>query len=129
PFPIFNPDYLVSTMKEDVVYFGIFNGEDDLIAASSSEMDISSSNVEMTDFATLPTNRGTGLALILLNRMEEEMHQKNIKTFYTIARAYSYGMNITFAKNGYTFSGTLSNNTNISGNIESMNVSYKLGKK
>jgi hypothetical protein len=34
-------------------------------------------------------------------------------------------MNITFAKNGYEYAGTLKNNTNISGNIESMNVWYK----
>jgi hypothetical protein len=44
---------------------------------------------------------------------------------FTIARARSTGMNVTFAKNGYSFAGTLINNTNISGRIESMNVWYK----
>jgi len=34
-------------------------------------------------------------------------------------------MNITFARNNYSFAGTLINNTNISGQIESMNVWYK----
>jgi hypothetical protein len=34
-------------------------------------------------------------------------------------------MNATFAKAGYSFGGTLINNTNISGDIESMNVWYK----
>ena len=34
-------------------------------------------------------------------------------------------MNITFARQGYAFSGTLYNNTNISGNLESMNVWHK----
>ena len=53
------------------------------------------------------------------------MRQKNMRTAYTIARAISPGMNITFAKAGYKFSGTLINNTNISGGIESMNVWYK----
>ena len=54
-----------------------------------------------------------------------EMKDKDIKMAYTIARAVSYGMNITFCKRGYTFAGTLINNTNISGGIENMNVWYK----
>ena len=125
PFPIFNSDYLCATMKKNIIYFGIFNQNDDVVSASSAEMDISSDNVEMTDFATLPDYRGFSFALMLLIKMEEEMRKKNITTFYTIARAYSYGMNITFARNGYTFCGTLYNNTNISGKIESMNVWHK----
>ena len=36
-----------------------------------------------------------------------------------------YGMNITFAKQKYIFAGTLVNNTDISGGIESMNIWYK----
>jgi len=34
-------------------------------------------------------------------------------------------MNITFSRMGYRYSGTLLNNTNISGRLESMNVWYK----
>ena len=34
-------------------------------------------------------------------------------------------MNITFAKLGYDFGGTLTRNTQISGDLESMNVWYK----
>ena len=34
-------------------------------------------------------------------------------------------MNITFAKSGYLLDARLVNNTNISGNIESMNTRYK----
>jgi len=44
---------------------------------------------------------------------------------YTIARALSAGMNVTFARAGYDYGGTLTNNTNICGQIESMNVWYK----
>jgi len=79
----------------------------------------------MTDFATLTACRGHGLALYLLQQMEEEMKLRGMHIFYTIARAYSHGMNITFARNGYTYAGTLTNNTNISGSLESMNVWYK----
>ncbi len=54
------------------------------------------------------------------------MKKRGIKTSYSIARAVSYGMNITFAKHGYIYSGTLVNNTNIAGSIESMNVWHKI---
>jgi putative beta-lysine N-acetyltransferase len=124
PFPIHNPDYLVRTMKENVAYFGLWHGER-LVALSSAEMDLAGQNAEMTDFATLPDYRGQGLATFLLAEMEADMNTRGIRTAYTIARAYSYGMNITFARNGYTFSGTLTNNTNIFGGLESMNVWYK----
>ncbi len=124
PFPIHDPDYLKRTMEENVAYFGLWHGKR-LVALSSAEMDFAGENAEMTDFATLPDYRGQGLASFLLTEMEAAMNTLGIKTAYTIARAYSYGMNITFARNGYTFSGTLINNTNISGGMESMNVWYK----
>ncbi len=124
PFPIHDPKYLIQTMNNEVVYFGIWhNGL--LAALSSCEMHGGESNAEMTDFAVLPSHRGQNLALHLLDQMEMELAERHIGMAYTIARAYSFGMNITFAKAGYVFAGTLTNNTNISGQIESMNVWYK----
>lgn len=124
PFPIHDPAYLRATMEENIRYFGIWQGGD-LAALSSSEIDADGGNVEMTDFATLPDYRSQGLANALLERMEKEMRQEGVETAYTIARAYSFGMNITFARSGYLFGGTLVNNTNIFGRLESMNVWYK----
>lgn len=124
PFPIHDPAYLRQTMDENIRYFGVFDG-DRLIAISSAETYPEDKNAEMTDFATLPECRGAGLALNLLEKMEEEMGAQDYLTLYTIARAYSFGMNITFAKQGYLYSGTLTHNTNISGRLESMNVWHK----
>lgn len=124
PFPIHNPAYLEETMAENVRYHGIFR-DDRLVAIASAELDKSGGNGEMTDFATLPEERGQGLANYLLTRLEEAAAQEGIVTAYTIARAYSFGMNITFAKLGYDFGGTLTRNTQISGDLESMNVWYK----
>lgn len=124
PFPIHNAEYLRKTMNEDVRYFCCsLSGK--LIALSSAEMDVKGMNVEMTDFATLPEYRGHGLALHLLELMEEEMRKAGMQVAYTIARAYSHGMNITFSRMGYVYAGTLTNNTNIGGSIESMNVWWK----
>lgn len=123
PFPIFDASYLESTL-DHIMYFGAFvNGQ--LVACSSSEMYVQDSSVEMTDFATLPDYLGKNISSMLLFTMENVMKANGINTSYTIARAMSKGMNITFAKNAYTFSGTLINNTDIFGKIESMNVWYK----
>ncbi|MFC1544901.1 putative beta-lysine N-acetyltransferase [Gemmatimonadota bacterium] len=125
PFPIHDTAYLRETMASHVRYFYVREGRK-FIALSSAEMDVDSQNVEMTDFATLPSYRGRGLAVSLLDKMEAAMKRQGMHTAYTIARSLSAGMNITFAKLGYVFAGTLTNNTNISGKIESMNVWYKL---
>ncbi|HOP05717.1 MAG TPA: putative beta-lysine N-acetyltransferase [candidate division Zixibacteria bacterium] len=124
PFPIDNPDYLLRTMRTHVLYFGV-EVSNILVSLSSAEMDEASGNVEMTDFATLPNYRGNSFATVLLEQMENAMRVRGVKTAYTIARAISPGMNITFARCGYAFGGRLINNTNISGSIESMNVWYK----
>jgi putative beta-lysine N-acetyltransferase len=72
PFPIHSSDYLARTMGENIVYFGVREGER-LVAVSSCEMDAASKNVEMTDFATLPGYRAKKLASYLLLEMENEM--------------------------------------------------------
>lgn len=125
PFPIHDPQYLKTTMNRNIRYFVICQNEK-IVALSSAEIDFEGRNVEMTDFATLPEYRGMGFALYLLYQMETVLKKTDIRCFYTIARAMSYGMNITFAKRGYKYSGTLVNNTNISGQLESMNIWYKI---
>jgi putative beta-lysine N-acetyltransferase len=125
PFPIFNEEYIEKTMNENLIYFSI-KYKEKIVSLASTEMDFLSKSVEMTDFATLPEYRGKGFSAFLLSKMEEEMKQKNFHMAFTIARAVSYGMNITFSKLNYKYAGTLINNTNISGDLESMNVWYKI---
>lgn len=125
PFPINDPGYLKEVMADFVRSFGIFAPDGALISLAACEIDKKGQNVEMTDFATLPEHRGQGLAHEILMEMETAMRGNGIRTAYTIARAKSFGMNITFSKAGYGFGGTLKNNTNISGSIESMNVWFK----
>lgn len=124
PFPIFDPEYILKTMRENIDYYGIFKN-DKIIALSSSEMDLKDLNTEMTDFATLPEYRGSSLSYHLLREMERSAKAKGMKTAYTIARSKNTGMNMAFAKRFYKFGGMLINNTNICGNIETMNVWHK----
>lgn len=124
PFPIDKPEYIVSTMQDNIDYFGAWH-EGRIVAISSAEKYPQHRFVEMTDFATLPAFQGKGIASMLLNLMEQSMREKGFITAYTSARAVSYGINGVFSKMGYNFAGTLINNTCISGHIEHMNIWYK----
>ena len=125
PFPVHDPKYILKTMQEGKTeYFGLKEGKN-LIGVSTAEVDVANRNAEMTDFAILPEYRGQNLAFRLLVKMEQAMKYANIKTVYTIARLNEPGMNKTFMKSGYKYTGTLINNTNIGGSIESMNIYYK----
>jgi len=121
PFPIREADYLRETMSDNVSYFGIKH-QGRLIALAAAEQDLDNMAVEMTDFATSPEFRGLQLAAALLSKMESCMKQKGFRQAFTIARAGSVGINRTFAKHGYHYQGRLINNTQISGQIESMNI-------
>lgn len=124
PFPIFDPDYIRTTMQEHVRYFVIKKAHL-LAAVASCEIDYENRNVEVTDFATNPLFRGRGFAGILLRSMEGDMQKDGIRLAYTIARALFRPINAVFAGAGYQFGGLLKNNTNISGSLESMNVWYR----
>jgi putative beta-lysine N-acetyltransferase len=124
PFPVHDADYIRNTMKKHIQYYGIEKDER-LVAMASAETDSKGKNAEMTDFATIEEYRRNNLALILLVEMERNMKSQGIQTLYTIARLNSQAMNKIFLRFNYKYGGILINNTNISGNIESMVVYYK----
>jgi len=124
PFPVDDPNFLATTMAEHVIYFGVWQG-DELVALASAEQYRRGGHVEMTDFLTVPEHRRQGLAGYLLAAMDRELRKRGLAVAYTIARALSVGINVTFARAGYRHAGTLINNTQICGNIESMQVWYK----
>jgi len=124
PFPVFDPHFLIESINHHVTYFCI-RTDNRIVALAASEKDPDNLAVEMTDFATLSGQRRQGMASCLLRAMEDEMIQQGLKTAFSIARSFSPEINITFVKNGYRYGGTLGNNTNIAGRIESMNIWYK----
>ena len=125
PFPVNDKQFLAETMAEHVIYFGLWHKNGELAALASAERYQHQGHVEMTDFLTVPHHRRQGLAGRLLAKMDKELGDMGMPLAYTIARALSSGMNITFAKAGYKHAGTLTNNTQICGRIESMQVWYK----
>lgn len=124
PVPVFDPSYLIRSMNGNVSYFCLSEAAR-IVAVAAAAIERENRSVEMTDFATRSRHRSRGLADCLLKRIETFMTRQGMKSAFSIARALSPGMNVIFAKNGYAYGGTLGNNTNISGRIESMNVWYK----
>lgn len=122
PFPIVDPEYLLTTMASHVVYRVLRNGDGAVVAAASAETDPEHHNAEMTDFATRADQRGLGLAQHLLAALESDMEERAIPNLYTIARARSAGMNRVFYNRGYDWTGTLVNNCHIAGRFEDMHV-------
>lgn len=122
PFPIHSTDYIRSTIDSNVVYRIIRDHENQVVAAASAETNPTFRNAEMTDFATLPSQRGFGLAQHILAALEDDMERMGIPNLYTIARARSAGMNRVFYNFGYRWTGTLVNNCHISGQFEDMHV-------
>jgi len=124
PFPIDDPDYIRKTLQGSIRYF-IIKKSHLLAAVASCEIDAENENAEVTDFSTGPLFRGRGFASLLLHAIETELKKEGIRLAYTICRAGFGPINTVFAGSGYAFGGTLPNNTNICGSVESMNVWYK----
>ncbi|HQA50944.1 MAG TPA: putative beta-lysine N-acetyltransferase [Syntrophomonadaceae bacterium] len=125
PYPVFNENYLYSTL-DHTIYGLIYNKQKHIAAVASAETDQLHKNAEMTDFATLPQERGQGLASIILHNLESYLKSRNYRCVYSIARSTSFSMNAVFKSAGYSYTGTLINNCNIAGGLEDMNVWYKL---
>ena len=125
PVPIHDPAYLAQKMQGSLRCFCIREPGGRIASVASAEVDAGGKFAEMTGFATLPDYRGHGFAGYLLRRMEGEIRSLGVRTAFAIARARSYPANITFARAGYTYAGTLADSVNICGSLEDMNVWYR----
>lgn len=122
PSPLTHPDYVLATMERNVIYRAIANENGEIISAASAEINVKHSNAELTDCATLKTQRGKALMFHILHALEEDLRHRQITTGYTLARAPSVGMNRVFRRLGYEYSGRLINNCDIYGQFEDMNI-------
>ncbi|MDF1617158.1 putative beta-lysine N-acetyltransferase [Petrocella sp. FN5] len=124
PYPVADPSYIEENMGHETLYFGLMDN-DELVGVSACSVNFHEENVEVTDFAILPKYRGYNYSMHMMKKMETVMKAAGIKTAYTMTRAGSASMNKIFGKSGYKYGGTLWNNNQISGGIESMNIWYK----
>ncbi|TLP70500.1 putative beta-lysine N-acetyltransferase [Maribacter sp. ACAM166] len=122
-FPINTAEYLLELVEQNHEFYGLFQ-EEELLVTAIIKIHNEESNVEIVDFATHPDYKGQNLSYYLVQEIKRDMDMSEYKTIYSLVRATSYGLNITFSKHGFSLGGTLLNNTVIRNNLESMNVWY-----
>ena len=108
-------------------FYGLFeNGE--LLVSAILDIHENESNMEIVDFVTHPDYRGQNLSYFLVQDIIGQMKSSGCKTVYSMVRATSYGLNITYSKHGFILAGTLTNNCVVRDTMESMNVWYYKGE-
>lgn len=107
----------------DHQFHGLFI-QDELLVSAILRVHTKEANLEIVDFATHPDYRGQNLSYYLVQEIKKLMGDKDCTTIYALARATSYGLNITYSKHGFKFAGTLTNNAFVRDAMESMNVWY-----
>lgn len=110
--------------NEGLTTVGISKGRT-LVSLCAACVDCDTSSAEITALFTLPQCRGLGLSLLLLQQMDAGMLARGVRSVFAVVRACSQGINTVFARNGYSFAGTLTNHARISQRLESMNVWHK----
>jgi putative beta-lysine N-acetyltransferase len=123
PTPISAPR-IAQAISERTSHFRVVrDSHAELVACASAEIHHSRRSAELTDCATRPAHRGKGLMRCILRTLEQDLREEfGITDCYTIARAYEPGMNISFARLGYRYTGRLVNNCRMPDGFESMNV-------
>ena len=104
-------------------FYGLFE-DGKLLVSTILAIHKEEANVEIVDFVTHPDFRGQNLSYFLVQHLKGQINSLECKTIYTMVRATSYGLNITFSKHGFTLAGTLTNNCVVRDTMESMNVWY-----
>ncbi|MDQ7773788.1 MAG: putative beta-lysine N-acetyltransferase [Elusimicrobiales bacterium] len=121
PSPLIHQSYLETIFQTDSLFAVCMEG-DRIAAAASAELSPHNLAAELTDCATLPEKRGQGLMSHILRFLEKELVSRRYRCAYTMARARSFGMNMVFHQLGYEFMGRMTNNCDIFGAFEDMNI-------
>ena len=124
PTPVSSAEDIINSMESNV-YYSCITKNNKIVAISSADIDFMHQVAEMTDCAVLPDYRGKGLVAILLRFLETKIQRLKLRSLYTLARATSAPMNMTFARLNYSFTGRLVNNCHIAGDWEDMNLWVK----
>ena len=122
-FPICEIEYLKECLQNNYEFYGAYK-DSKLVISAMVKIDKKESNAEVIDFAIHPNYRGQNLSFYVMNKIKEAIIEKGLNTLYAMVRSTSYGLNITFAKQGFIPGGTLINNTLVENSLENMNVWY-----
>ncbi|GAW65430.1 n-acetyltransferase GCN5 [Geoanaerobacter pelophilus] len=118
-----DPAPVSAARRKGVLFFGA-SANDELAALACVTVDANTASTEITEL--LCTKEAEEYWVNhLLQQLERELLAAGTKRLFAMARAYSFGNNIVFARNGYCFAGTLTNNSCRHGRMESANAWFK----
>jgi putative beta-lysine N-acetyltransferase len=125
PSPLVHSSYLETVFIKETLFAVCENEAGRIVAAGSAELHPDKLTAELTDCATLKEARGKGCMSRILSLLETELKGRKFVSSYTMARARSYGMNNVFCRLNYEFMGRMTNNCDIYGDYEDMNIWVK----
>ena len=121
PTPSHDPKY-VEAQIEDGVPFRLIREEGKVITCASADLVREARTAELTYCATRPSARGRGLMQAVLTDLMDDLRDMDYPTAFTLARATIPGVNLAFARLGFTYCGTMGQSCRIGSGIEDMNV-------
>ncbi|WP_373073262.1 GNAT family N-acetyltransferase [Zeaxanthinibacter enoshimensis] len=124
PYPSRFAKQVEDGFEKGASYWGIFE-EDRLVETARMYIYPDLGHAEISDFASHPNHRGQNLSYYLVEKMISIAREEELNSVCVLARATSYGRNITLSKLGFSCGGTLRNNTLIGSSLESVNVWYQ----
>lgn len=122
--PVHDPEYLRRALKGGAVFACIWRG-DLPVALTGALVDRASDSAEFCHCATLAQFRDRGFTHCLIEYLEESLRSRGVISLLASVDAYAYDLNITLARCGYGYSGTLTNDCYDQGRLQSLNLWHK----
>jgi beta-lysine N6-acetyltransferase len=121
PTPSGDPEYVAAAIAEGTPFrFVEVNGQ--IVACASADLIPDARTAELTDCATRPMHRGRGLMQNVLLDLMDDVRALDYPTAFTLARARIPGVNLAFARLGFSLHGTMRQSCRIGAGIEDMNI-------
>ena len=121
PTPSGAPGYIESQLRQGIP-FRLVRDKGEVVACASADLVPLARTAELTDCATRPEVRGRGLMQAILRGLMDDLRQLGYPTAFTLARATVPGVNLAFARVGFSWCGVMTRSCRIGDGIEDMNV-------
>ena len=121
PTPSGDPEYVAAAIAEGTP-FRFVEADGQVVACASADLIPDARTAELTDCATRPSHRGRGLMQNVLLDLMDDVRSLDYPTAFTLARARIPGVNLAFARLGFTLHGTMRQSCRIGSGIEDMNI-------
>lgn len=129
-FPSYPDDVTEETLRKLIArqssIYVLIEHDGDIASMACAQIDLGHQNAEISDCVTDPDHRGKGLMVVAIHEAVDYVaRRKNIRDFYSMARADVVGINAALARAGFQADGRLVNNSMMPGGFESFNIWWR----